>query len=116
MKETDRDHHGVNTGSSGVGWCSLVILPGDLHLSYLPHPSSCLTLLGRQVCSVQDLGPGLWYQQNIHKNKMILYWVQNKPVVQQPNPIVLLTVIDLLYICTDMTKRGCWLSISAKNK
>lgn len=39
----------------------VVILPGNLHLSYLPHSSRCLTLLGGQVCCVQDLDPGLWY-------------------------------------------------------
>lgn len=60
-KETGCEHQGVNTGSSGRGWCSLGTLPGNLHLSYLPHSSSCLTLLGGQVCCVQDLDPGLWY-------------------------------------------------------
>lgn len=55
VKETIHKHHGVSTGTSGTGWCSLAVLPGDLHLSYFPHSSRCLTLLGGHVCGGREV-------------------------------------------------------------
>lgn len=101
MKETGCDHQGVNTGSSGIGWCSLCqgisISPIYLTPQAVLHywKDKCV------VCKTLVLASGT--SRISIKTKKILYWVQNKFVVQQPNPIVLLTVIDLLYICTDMT-------------
>lgn len=55
VKETSPEHCGVSTGNYGTGWCSLVVLPGVLHLSYLPHSLSCLTLPGGHVCCGREV-------------------------------------------------------------
>lgn len=122
MKETGHDHWFEHSQL----WDKLVLACyfawGSPSLLFTPllklsYPTERTSVLSQQVphqrCRALILASGT-SRISIKIKKKKLYWVQNKLVVHQPNPIVLLTVIDLLYICTDMTKRGFWLSISAK--